>query len=117
MLVDIIKCLICILAVYGLIALIAGISESIFCRMAGPRPKVRAVLFVKDAEEQIEYIIRYAVKKEYASRVMSDNKLAIVDMNSRDNTYALLERLQKNFPSIEALKMSDSDNILKEFEK
>ena len=117
MLLDIIKSLICILAVYGVIALILGISESICCRMPGPRPKVRAVLLVQDAQEQIEYIVRYAVKKEYAPRIMSDKKLIIVDMNSEDNTYALLEKLQKNFPSIEVLKRSDADNILKEFDK
>ena len=46
MLIDIIRCIICILAVYGLLGLILGISEMIRCRMTGPRPKVRVVLLV-----------------------------------------------------------------------
>jgi hypothetical protein len=102
--------------VYGLLSLLLGISESICCRMAGPNPMVRAILLVQDAEEQIEYIVRYAVKKEYAAKILSDKKLIIVDMNSSDNTYILLEKLQKNFPSIQVLKISDVDSIFKDFE-
>ncbi len=117
MLTDIIQCIICILAVYGLFSLILGISETIRCRMTGPRPRVRAVLFVKDAQEQIEYIVRYAVKKEYAARVLSDKGLIIVDMDSEDNTYALLQKLQKYFPSIEVLKISDADSIFRDFQQ
>jgi hypothetical protein len=115
MLSDIILCIVCILAVYGLFALILGVSDMICCRMAGPRPKVRAVLLVKDAEDQIEYIVRYAVKKEYAARVLSDKSLAIVDMDSEDNTFALLQKLQENFPGIEVHKISSLENIIKDF--
>ncbi|NLK86715.1 MAG: hypothetical protein GX279_04385 [Clostridiaceae bacterium] len=115
MLIDIIRCIICILAVYGLLGLILGISEMIRCRMTGPRPKVRVVLLVKDAEEQIEYIVRYAIRKEYAAKVLSDKKLVIVDMDSADNTYVLLQKLQKNFPCIEVLKISDSESIFSDF--
>jgi hypothetical protein len=117
MLFNIIQCIIYILAVYGFIALILGISETIRCRITGPRPRVRAVLLVKDAEEQIEYIIRYAVRKEYAARVLSEKGLVIVDMDSGDNTYTLLQRLQKNFPSIEVLKISEASSIFNDFHK
>lgn len=107
MLYEILKCLICIFAVYGFFVLITGAAELVRCRIKGRRPKVRIVLFVQDAEEQIEYIVRYVVKKEYATKVLSNKKLAIVDVNSGDNTSALLEKLQRSFPSIEVLNFSD----------
>jgi hypothetical protein len=115
MLSDIIQCIICILAVYGLFSLMLGISETIRCRLSGPRPRVRVVLLVKDAEEHIEYIVKYAVSKEYAARVLSDNKLMIVDMGSEDNTYQLLQKLQNNFPCIEVLGSDSIDDIIREF--
>ncbi len=115
MVIDIIKCIICILAVYGFFSIIMNISEILRCRLTGPRPKVRAVLLVKDAEEQIEYIVRYAVNKEYAARVLSDGKLVIVDMDSADNTYLLLQKLQQHFPCIEVIRSSSIDNIFSDF--
>lgn len=98
-----------------MLTIILNISEFISCRFAGQRPKVRVVLLVQDAEEQIEYIVRYAVKEEYADRVLSDKKLIIVDMDSTDNTYILLEKLQHNFPSIQVIKMSDMESVFKDF--
>lgn len=115
MLLNVLRCIICILAVYGLLTLVLNLSESISCRFTGHRPKVRAVLLVQDAEEQIEYIVRYAVKKEYAARVFSDMRLVIIDMDSADNTYVLLEKLQQNFPSIQVLKMSGLDSVFNDF--
>ena len=115
MLLNIIQCLICILAVYGLLTIIHNISEFVSSRLAGHRPKVRVVLLVQDAEEQIEYIVRYVVKQEYADRALSDKKLIIVDMDSTDNTYVLLEKLQNNFPSIQVIRMSDMESVFKDF--
>ncbi len=114
---DVLQCIVYVLAVYGLTVLILGIFEFISCTIAGRHPKVRAVLLVQDAEEHIEYIVRYAVKREFASKLLSDKKLVIVDMNSTDSTYALLERLEKNFPSIRVMKICHMDSILKDFEK
>jgi len=115
MLLDVLECITYILAVYGLLILVSGIAGLIRCRIKGRRPMVRVVIFVRNAEEQIEYIVRSAVKKEYAAMALSDKKLAVVDMDSSDNTFLLLERLSRNFPSIEIMKADRIDEILNEF--
>ncbi len=115
MLFSILECLTYILAVYGLLILVIGAADLIRCRIRGHRPKVRVVLLVQDAEDQIEYIVRNAVKKEFTAKVFSDEKLAVVDMHSKDNTYLLLQKLQKNFQSVEVLKSDDIDEVIKEY--
>lgn len=104
-----------LLAVYGLLVLVIGSAELVRCRISGCRPKVRIVLLVKDVEENIEYIIRNAVKKDFASKVLSDKNIAIVDMNSADHTYELLEKLQKDFLNIEVLKFEEKTIIFDDF--
>jgi len=115
MLYEAIVCLTYILAIYGLLMFISGIAESIRCRVRGRRPMVRVILLVRDSEEHIEYIVRNAVKKELAARLLSDAKLIIVDTGSSDNTYRLLERLQKAYPCIEIHRIDEMDEVLAEF--
>lgn len=112
MLYDAVGCLIYILAVYGLLVLILSIAESIRCRVRDRRPKVRIILLVRNAEEHIEYIVRSAVKKDMAGRLLSDAKIAVVDTDSSDNTYMLLEKLQNAYPGIEVFKLAEMDKIL-----
>lgn len=111
MLYDLLLCIVSILAAYGLLALVSGLAESIRCRISGMRPEVRVVVLVQNAEEQIEYIVRNAVKKDIQSKLLSDKKVIFVDMNSEDKTYELLDKLQKNFSSIEALPYQESVHI------
>ncbi len=111
MFLRVLECVTYILAIYGLIILIYGIAESIRCRIKGRRPNVRVVLLVRDAEEYIEYIVRSAVKNEFAVKALSDKKLTIVDMDSADNTYLLLQKLQKSFPSIEIMKYDQFSDL------
>lgn len=112
MLYDAVGCLIYILAVYGLLVLILSIAELIRCRVRDRRPKVRIILLVRNAEEHIEYIVRSAVKKDMAGRLLSDAKIAVVDTDSSDNTYMLLEKLQNAYPGIEVFKLAEMDKIL-----
>lgn len=109
------ECVICLLAAYGLLVLVLSAAELIRCRVSGCRPKVRVVILVKDAEEYIEYIIRNAVKRDFISKVFSDKKLVIVDMDSTDQTYQLLERLQKDFSNIESLTFKEREFIFDDF--
>lgn len=115
MLYSFLECTVYLLAAYGLLVLILGAIDMLQCRIAGKRPKVRVVLLVQDAEEQIEYIIRYALKKNYASRVFSDKKMIIIDMNSSDRTHELLERLQRSYSGIEALSEKEKEQIFNDF--
>lgn len=123
------EAVVCLLATYGLIML--GCTAVLHIRKRSPEKVsgmvadcikcppmhhgVRIVLLVKDAEEQIEYIVRTAVKNDFASRVMSDNSLVIIDMDSSDNTYLLLEKLQKDFSNVEALKFEDKELVFNDF--
>jgi hypothetical protein len=123
------KIVVCLLAIYGLFILgrtaavhIPGRSPKKHPRLVVDRaicppmyPDVRMVLLVRDVEEQIEYIVRTAVKNDFASRAMSDNSLVIIDMDSSDNTFLLLEKLQKDFSNVEALKFEDREHILEDF--
>ena len=123
------KLVVCLLAIYGLFILgrtaavhISGRSPKKYpglvvdCVNCSPmHPDVRMILLVRDAEEQIEYIDRTAVKNDFASRVMSDNSLVIIDMDSSDNTFLLLEKLQKDFSNIEALKFEDRELVFEDF--
>ena len=111
MLYNLLLCIVCILAAYGLLSLITGLAESVRCRISGVRPEVRVVVLVQNAEEQIEYIVRNAVKKDIQSKMLSDKKIVFVDMNSEDKTYELLDKLQKNFSSIEALSYQENAHI------
>jgi hypothetical protein len=118
-----------LLAIYGLIML--GFTAAGYMRGRSPgkvhglvsdcinrtpvRPCVRMILLVRDAEEQIEYIVRTAVKNDFASGVLSDNSLVIIDMNSSDNTYLLLEKLQKDFSNVEAVRFEDRELVFDDF--
>ena len=108
---NLLECIIYLLASYGLLTLIVNIFDMLRCRIRGPRPVVRIVLLVKNAQEQIEYIVRNSIKKEYASRLLSDKRIMIVDMNSEDNTYELLQRLEKSFYGIETLQYKDREQM------
>lgn len=111
MLYNLFLCIVCILAAYGLLSLASGLAESIRCRISGVRPEVRVVILVQNAEEQIEYIVRNAVKKDIQSKMLSDKKVIFVDVNSNDKTYELLEKLHKSFSSIEVLPYHEGERI------
>lgn len=115
MLNSLLECIVYLLATYGLLVLVLGATELIRCRIKGRRPNVRIIFLVKDAEEHIEYIIRNAVKKDFASRAFSDKNMIIVDMNSTDHTYQLLEKLQNDFSNIEVLTFKERELIFDDF--
>jgi hypothetical protein len=105
----------CLLAAYGLLSLALGAADAIRVRIAGKRPNVRVVLFVQDADEQIEYIVRNAIRKKFAPGSFSDKGLIIVDMNSTDNTLKILRELADMFPGVEILEYKDKDKIFNDF--
>ena len=115
MLKSLLECIIYLLATYGLLILVLGAADMIRCRMKGRRPNTRVVLLVKDSEEHIEYIVRNAVKKDFASKALSDKKIIIVDMNSTDNTTLLLKKLEEDFSSIKILPFEERSRIFDDF--
>jgi hypothetical protein len=101
----------CLLAAYGLLSLALGAADAIRVKIAGKRPKVRVVLLVQDAEGQIEYIVRNAIRKKFAPGSFSDKGLTIADMDSTDNTLKILRELADMFPGVEILEYKDKDKI------
>lgn len=112
---NIIQCVIYVFAIYGVISLFFGAAELIRYKAAGRLPDVKAILLVRNAQEHVEYIVRYAVRKDIASKLYSDRKLVIVDMNSDDDTPVILEKLQKDYSNIEVLSYDERELVFKDF--
>lgn len=115
MLQRLIECIIYILAVYGLLILVLEVAALIRKRIAGYKPEARIVLLVRNAEECIEYVVRNMISKEMASGYFFCKDIVIVDMDSSDHTYKLLEKLQKDFPNIEVLSYQERELIFDNF--
>lgn len=113
---NLFDCVIYLLATYGLLTLALGAADMIRCRMRGRRPKVRVVVLVQDAEDHIEYIVRNAVKKDFASRALSDKNVIFVDMRSADHTSQLLKKLKENYSGIEILPPEERLRIFDDFD-
>jgi len=110
------ECIIYLLAVYGALVLILGAIDMIRSKKASSRQKVRVVLLVQNAQEQIEFIVRNVVRKNFASNASSDKKVIFVDMDSSDETVVLLKKLQQCYPAIEVLQHRDREVIFNDFQ-
>jgi hypothetical protein len=111
MLEAIITFITCLLAAYGaynLAVMIAGCTSSAKgSRKAG----VKLVLLVKNQEGSVEGIIRTVFSGEFLRRIMSGHGLTVLDMGSKDKTLLILEKLQKDFDSLEVLKEEEKGRI------
>lgn len=110
------ECIIYLLAAYGTLVLVLGAIDLIRSKIAASRPEVRVVLLVQNAQEQIEFIVRNVVMKDYASKVLSDKKVVFIDMDSSDETVALLKKLQQCYPSIDVIQYKDKEDIFSDFQ-
>ena len=117
MLYYIIKFLVCLLAVYGAFMLIFCMIGAVRSRSVSGTSKVRVVVVVRDVEEQIESIVRNALKAELATRLMSDGNLTFVDMDSQDGTLLLLNKLKKDYENIDILEMEEKDKAFSGFDR
>lgn len=115
MLYYIIKFLACLLAVYGAYTLISCMIGAVMSRGASETSKVRVVVVVRDVEEQIENIVRNALKAELATRLMSGGNLTFVDMASQDGTLLLLNKLKRDYENIEILEIEERDKAFSDF--
>ncbi len=115
MLTNLPECIIYLLAAYGVLVLVLGAIDLIRSKITASHPKVRVVLLVQNAQEQIEFIVRNVVMKDFASRASSDKKVIFVDMDSSDDTVILLKKLQQCYPTIEVLQHQDKEVIFNDF--
>lgn len=99
----------CLLAVYGGFSLISGLFDAVRCRNCAGGGMARVIVAVRNTEEEIEYIVRNAVKSELASRLMSDGSIIFVDMDSKDDTFRILQELKKEYANIRILRLEERD--------
>ncbi len=100
---------ICLLAVYGGLALIIGVLEGV---RFGPHSRcenVKLILVVKDAGDNIEWIVRSAFKNDFQGKALSGNSLAVVDMGSSDDTFKILEKLKQEYQYIDIYTIDQKD--------
>lgn len=116
MLTNLPECIIYLLAAYGALVLVLGAIDLIRSKMAASHPKVRVVLLVQNVQDQIEFIVRNVVMKDFASKASSDRKVIFVDMDSSDETVLLLKKLQQCYPAIEVLQHQDKEAIFSDFQ-
>lgn len=114
---SILKYIIYLLAVYGAITLILSILGAVHGKMTAEAAKVRLVLFVKNVEEYVEYIIRDAIKYDFPEKVMSGDNLTVVDMNSTDDTLKILQKLKKDYECIDILSAGEKEDVFSGFFK
>ena len=94
------------LALYGLIEIIKVLIYT-FTYSSIQTENVCFMIAVKNAEQQIEGIVRTILfrilndKEEYVKNII------IADLNSTDDTKSVLEKLQKEYKNIEVMEWED----------
>ena len=93
-------CFVCFFAMFGIATTIRKILEMFVDK--SEFDGVEHCIYLKNAEKTVEAYVRDIVFK-YPNM----KNLVIVDMNSTDNTYAILEKLQKKYEFIRIIKYSE----------
>lgn len=75
-------------------------------------PEVSFLVMVKDAEQEIEEMIRHMMMEVELAGIDCD--IVIVDCGSNDLTYSILERLSKEFYVITAVRSSGGPEVMRD---
>jgi len=105
-----------LLAVYGAIALIFAICNSIKQRLCNDNSSIKMVLIVKNQEEVIEGIIRNLSSADILRKAMTTEKLTILDMSSSDKTLEILNKLKSDYEYFDILEEDEKESIFAGFE-
>ncbi|WP_024832767.1 hypothetical protein [Ruminiclostridium josui] len=73
--------------------------------------KANLVLLVNDQEENIERIIREAMMSRFVRNIAINGSFIVIDMKSKDQTYKILKRLEKQYPLIEVCSFDERESI------
>ena len=111
----ILKFIIYLLAIYGALTLILGIFGAIRTRLHLKGSKLKLVLIVKNSEKYLEYLIRDMIIKFMSDRSIPIDALTVINMNSVDDTGAILEKLHKDFECMEVLPEKDKERVFSNF--
>lgn len=111
----ILKFVVYLLAIYGALTLIMGIFGALRTSLHLKGSKLKLVLLVKNSEKFIEYLIKDMILKFLSDRSIPIDALTVVDMDSIDDTGAILEKLGKDFECMEVLSDKDKEKIFSNF--
>ncbi|MCL5677192.1 MAG: glycosyltransferase [Firmicutes bacterium] len=102
--------LVAFLATYGLLVLVAGLSQSLRAWRRGSRPPfVSVVLLARDLEAGIEGLILDVLSMDYLSDRGAPNfELIVVDDRSTDSTPAILERLAQRHAALRVARLAEA---------
>jgi len=100
-----------VLAIYGLINLVVNISDLFYKKSYSKNIKIKAVLFVKNCEDVIEGVIRNIFIGDFLRKIMSSGSLTVVDMGSTDKTLDILQRIERDYDTVDVLKESEKEKV------
>ena len=109
---QLIICLaILLLAVYGLLVLL---KELISPRRKMDEEGLKLAVIVKNREQDIEWIVRKLMAGEDVLTTRCKRPIIILDMDSNDDTYGILEKLDMEYDELEVLPFTEKDRLFSE---
>ncbi|RCX21022.1 hypothetical protein DFR58_101227 [Anaerobacterium chartisolvens] len=105
-----------LLAIYGIISLVSGLISPIRQRLGSESSRVKMVIIMKNQEQTAEGIIRNIFTADILRRVMSNEKLTVIDMGSSDNTRRILDTLKNDYDFFDVLSENEKEDIFKKFD-
>ena len=103
------------LALYGLFEIIKNIVYICTCTKLNSKG-IYLLVAVKDQEENIEYFLRNVLFRIIYSKEEIKN-LIIIDLNSKDNTKKIIEKLQKEYEQINLLSWKECKELIENIEE
>lgn len=91
------------------------IIDSIRQRVRIENSLVKMVLLVKNQEETIEGIVRNVYIGNVMRKIMSENRMTIIDMGSEDKTVEILVKLKKDYEFFDLLNENEKETIFDSF--
>ena len=106
-----------LLAVYGAIALIISIIESISKNIKEGISGMRLILQVKNQQEYIEGVVRNLCSGNVLGKVVPVKTITVLDMGSSDDTLKILKLLNRDFNCLEIIERDEKEKIFEGFDE
>lgn len=108
---NIITIVVWTLAFYGLFEIIKNIIY--ICTYTKLKSKgIYFIIAVKNQEENIEGFIRNLMFRILYGKEEKIKNIIIVDLNSKDNTIKIIEKLQKEYEQLKILNLKECKELL-----
>jgi hypothetical protein len=111
---GIIITLIFVFAYFGLFCIIDIVDRCFVGVTLKKKNPLAIALIVKNADENVEYITRI-LKRNFMDNLTMLEKIFIIDMNSRDLTTDILQKISQDSQIIEVLRYSEREKMFEIF--